>query len=423
MMRAAFRIPGFTRLYAGTAASMVGDSLMLIVMSMWVKTLTGSNGAAGLTFLFLTLPALFAPLLGAVVDRVPRRPFLAVANVGSALAMLPLLFVRGEQHVWVIYAVAFLYGISFVVVPAALNGLLKEMLPEEMLVEANASLSLTREALRLVGPVAGAAMFAIGSGKLVAVIDAVSFLVAAAVIWTIKVREERPERVPMHWTAEVAEGARHIRRTPLLLHPTVAVALCLLVLGFSESAIYAVVEAFDQPVEFVGPVLTVQGVGAIAAGIMASRVIKRLGEPRTLVAGLVVLAAGLGVIAVAQQVWELLAGTVVLGAGIPLLIVAFNTILQKQTPGQLMGRVSTTVDVFTTTPQALSIALGALLVTLVDYRVIFTLMTIGTLVGAGYLLLALRGRMAQPVSGEAERVDVPVVPGSVLPETVVDPAS
>ncbi len=421
-MRRAFTVPGFGRLYVGTTASMVGDSLMLIVMSMWVKTLTGSNGAAGLTFLFLTLPALFGPLLGFVVDRVPRRPFLVVANVLSAVAMLPLLLVRGEQDVWVIYAVAFLYGVSFVVVPAALNGLLKEMLPEDVLVEANASLSLTREALRLVGPVAGAAMFAIGSGKMVALIDAVSFLVAALVIWTITVEEERPERVPMHWAAEVAEGARHIRRTPLLLHPTIALALCLLVLGFSESAVYAVVEAFDKPVEFVGPVLTVQGVGAIAAGLVASRVIKRLGEPRTLVVGLVVLAAGLAVIAVAQQVWELLAGTVVLGAGIPLLIVAFNTILQKQTPGHLMGRVSTTTEVLTTTPQALSIALGALLVTLVDYRVIFVLMAAGTLVGAAYLVVALRGRMTTPGAGTAEPVDVPVIPRSVLPETVVEPA-
>ncbi|MGZ8736132.1 MAG: MFS transporter [Nocardioides sp.] len=421
-MRRAFTVPGFGRLYIGTAASMVGDSLMLIVMSMWAKTLTGSNGAAGLTFLFLTLPALAGPLFGIVVDRVPRRPFLVVANVLSAFAMLPLLLVNGEEDLWLIYAVAFLYGISFVVVPAALNGLLKEMLTEDVLVEANASLSLTREALRLVGPVAGAAMFALGSGKMVAVIDALSFLVAAVVIWTIRLPEERPERVPMHWAAEVAEGARHIRRTPLLLHPTVALAMCLLVLGFSESALYAVVEAFDKPVEFVGPVLTVQGVGAIAAGVLVSRVIRRVGEPRTLVAGLLVLATGLAGIAAAQQVWQLLAGTVVLGAGIPLLIVAFNTILQKQTPGHLMGRVSTTTEVLTTTPQALSIALGALLVSVWDWRVIFSLMVAGTLAGAGYLVVALRGRMVLPVAREAGPVDVPLIPGTVLPETLVEPA-
>lgn len=73
-MRAAFATRGFARRYAGLTASMLGDSLMLIVLSMWVKSLTGSNAAAGLTFLWLTAPALLAPLFGYVVDRIRRRP-------------------------------------------------------------------------------------------------------------------------------------------------------------------------------------------------------------------------------------------------------------------------------------------------------------------------------------------------------------
>ena len=138
MRRAAFRTPGFALLYGGLAASMLGDSLMLIVLSLWVKTLTHSNGAAGLTFLWLTLPALVAPVFGYVVDKFPRRPFLVVANLLSAVAVLPLLLVHDAGDVWIIYAVAFLYGVSFVVVPAALNGLLKDLLPAEVLVDANA---------------------------------------------------------------------------------------------------------------------------------------------------------------------------------------------------------------------------------------------------------------------------------------------
>jgi hypothetical protein len=35
-MKAAFRTPGFPRLYAGLTASMVGDSIMLLVLSRWV---------------------------------------------------------------------------------------------------------------------------------------------------------------------------------------------------------------------------------------------------------------------------------------------------------------------------------------------------------------------------------------------------
>jgi hypothetical protein len=84
--------------------------------------------------------------------------------------------------------------------------------------------------------------------------------------------------------------------------------------------------------------------------------------------------------------------------------------------------VSTTVEVFTTTPQAISIATGALLVTLLDYRVIFGAMVLGTLVGAGYLLVALHGRMTVPASAAAEgQPTEAVLPESVLPGTMVEP--
>ena len=57
------------------------------------------------------------------------------------------------------------------------------------------------------------------------------------------------------------------------------------------------------------------------------------------------------------------------------MMIAFGTLMQLRTPGRLMGRVSTANDVVLGTPQtALDSAVGALLVSLLDYRLIFTLM-------------------------------------------------
>ena len=70
-----------------------------------------------------------------------------------------------------------LYGVSFIVLPAALNGLLKELVPEEMLVDANASLQTTKESFRLFGPLIGALLFTWLGGWAVAVLDAASFFV------------------------------------------------------------------------------------------------------------------------------------------------------------------------------------------------------------------------------------------------------
>jgi len=415
VIRAAFRVPGFGRLYAGLTASMFGDSLMLIVLGMWVKQLTGSSGAAGLTFLWMTAPALVAPLLGYVVDRVPRRTFLIWANLGSALVMTPLLLVHDETDVWLVYAVAFLYGVSAIVVPAALNGLLKDLLPDEVLVEANTSLAVTREGLRLVGPLLGAGLFAVAGGGAVAMVDAATFLVAALAVAAVHVEERaHEEREVTGWWAEVSAGGAFIRRTPVLLHATVSLGLALLVIGFAESAIFAVVDAFHRPVTFVGPLVTAQGVGAVLAGLAASRLVRRWGEPRTIAAGLLVTALGLAGVALAQELWQLFVAIAVLGAGIPPAFVSFTTLVQRRTPGPLMGRVSTSVEVLVTTPQAVSIALGALLVSLIDYRAIFVVMAVGTAAAVGYLVLALRGRMRP-----TEDADPPPIPGTLLPEPSV----
>lgn len=393
MMRTAFRTPGFTRLYLGLTTSMLGDSLMVIVLSMWVKKLTDSNGAAGLTFLWMTIPALMAPLFGYVVDRVPRRTFLVWANLGSALVVLPLFLVEDAADVWIIYSVAFWYGVSFVVIPAALNGLLKDILAEDVLVEANASLSITRSCLRLVGPLAGAAVFAVAGGEWVAAIDAATFVVAAAAVGSLVVVESRQVAERMHWRSEMAAGVRHIGSTPVLLHSTAALAIAGLVLGFAESTFYAVLDAFDQPVEFVGPLVAIQGAGAIVGGLLSTRLVRRFGEPRTIVVSISCIGFGMSGIAAAQELWQVLIATAVVGAGLPPTFVAYTTALQMLTPGHVMGRVTAATEVLVTTPQAVSIAMGALLVTLLDYRLMFAMMTVGCLGAAGYLATMLRGRL------------------------------
>ncbi len=405
-MRKAFAQKGFGRLFTGVSTSMFGDSVMLIVLSMWVKSLTGSNAAAGMTFFWLVLPSLFAPVFGLFVDRVRRRPLLVWANVASGVCVLPLLLVRDAGDVWLVYAVAFVYGISFVVVPAGLNGLLKEVMPPALLVEANASLQTIKESFRLVGPLAGAALFSALGGGAVAVVDAASFLVAAAVIGSMRVHEDQPVRSAQHWRLELTEGIRHIWYDVLLRHTLVALGVTVLVVGFSESAIFAVTDAFGRPVEFIGVLLTVQGVGAIAGGLTASRIVRRCGEAGTLAVSLGLLAVGAALMALAPSLWLVFLAVVTFGYALPPMMIAFGTLMQLRTPGRLMGRVSTANDVVLGTPQTVSIAVGALLVSLLDYRLIFAIMAAVTAAAAAYLAIALRSSLFASHTGESSATAV-----------------
>ena len=140
------------------------------------------------------------------------------------------------------------------------------MIPGDLLVEANSSVQTTKEGFRLIGPLVGAALFGLLGGGAVAVVDSLSFLVAALIIASIPLHESSPQRNEQHWWHEMTGGINHLVHEPVLRHTLVAFALMLVVVGCTESAIYAVLDFFGKPPTFAGVVVAVQGVGAIIGG-------------------------------------------------------------------------------------------------------------------------------------------------------------
>ncbi len=383
-MKRAFACTGFPRLYAALSTSALGDSILLLALSMWVKTITGSNALAGLTFLFMMLPSLIAPVFGVWVDRVRRKPLLVWGNVLSALAVLPLVLVRSAADLWIVWVVAFLYGVSFTVLPAGVNGLLKELVPDDMLVDANAVLQTTKEGFRLFGPLVGAGLFAWTGGWLVALIDAVSFLIAAVVIAGIRIDETIPDQQSERVWPSLTIGVRHLGADRVLRHTLVGFGLMLLVIGFTESSIYAILDAFERPATFAGVLVTLQGVGAVIGGLTSNAIVRRIGEVGTTVLGMTLLALPIGVIAWTSDLTVMLAALIVIGVSLPWLFVAVMTLVQRRTPQSIMGRVSMALEVLMGTPQAISLAVGALLVALISYRAIFLVIALVTALGAAY---------------------------------------
>jgi MFS family permease len=387
-MRTVLRIADFRLLFAGLAASMVGDALMMLVYAIWIKRLTGSNAAAGSVTFFMAIPFVLAPLSGWLVDRFRHRPFLIVVNIASALTLLPLTQVHDASDIWIIYTVAGLYGVSAVAIAAALNGLLKELLDDELLADANGTLQTVKEGLRLGGPLVGAALFATLGGAAVAEVDAITFLIAALAIARMRLREDRPVRSRRR--GEVTAGLRHIRTDPALRRVTLGMAIAFLFIGINESVIFAIVDqGLHRPPEFVGVLASAQGIGAIAGGLVAARVIARTGELTTIAIGMTAFGIGDGLYAL-PWLTVILGARIVSGCGLAAIVVGFTTIIQRRTPGPLIGRVSSATETLITGPQMLSIAVGAVLISVVDYRVLLLVVMTGMLIAAASLWPARR---------------------------------
>jgi predicted MFS family arabinose efflux permease len=260
------------------------------------------------------------------------------------------------------------------------------MLDGDLLGDANGYLQTVREGLRLFGPLTGAALFAAFGGGTVAVMDSATFVIAAAALCMVHVDEPKPTPTEQHRWAEVTAGVRHIWNHVVLRQVVITTALACLVIGFFESISFAIVgQGLHRTPPFLGVLIAVQGIGALAGGIMSARSVRRLGEGPIVGIGLLMLAAG-AILMMFADLPLVFAGAIVLGASLPLIIVAFMTLLQRRTPNELQGRVSSAADTLTSVPQTASIAVGAVLVSQVNYRYLLASIAVVVTLTAVYLL-------------------------------------
>jgi MFS family permease len=390
----------------GWTLSVFGDWAMFIVLGVWAKDLTGSNAAAGLVFFALAVPSLFSPLAGLVVDRVSRRAVMLVTYSAEAVAVLALLFVHDRGDVWVLYAVTLFYGAAGMFAASARSAYMTVLLPRDALAEANGLFQTIREGLRLVAPLLGAAIYASVGGGAVAVLDSASFLAVVAALLLLRTPEPRFEREEHHFLAEVLAGARHIARTRPLLQIVLATGICLLVVGFSETVIFAVLDqGLHRSASFFGVLSSLQGAGAIVGGLTAARMLRRFGDGWLVALGMALFAVG-ELTFISTSLPLVLAGVAVAGAGIAWFIVGFATAIQLRTPARLQGRVASAADMLVSTPQTVSIALGAALISRVDYRLLVVIEAVVTAL-CGVYLATRRIRPAELATAPAPSSQAP----------------
>jgi MFS family permease len=198
--------------------------------------------------------------------------------------------------------------------------------------------------------------------------------------------EPRFERVEHNFMSEALAGAKHIVHTIPLRQIVFSTGAALLVVGFSETIIFAVIDqGLHRPPSFLGVLSTLQGIGAIAGGLTAVRGLRALGDVR--IAGLGMAGFALGELSFVSSNLPLVAvGVAIAGFGVSWFIVGLMTAIQVRTPLRLQGRVSSAADVIISTPQTASIAVGAALIAVVDYRFLVVAESVAVTFCAAYLL-------------------------------------
>lgn len=287
----------FALLWVGGLISMVGDWVLFVGLPYEIYRQTGSTLATGAMVLALLLPRIvFGSVAGVYVDRWDRRRLMITVNLLLAVFLIPLLAVQ-SVGLWIVYLVLVIESTLEQLFTPAEVALLPNLLEggEEQLVPANALSGVNRHLARLIGPLIGGVVVAAGGLTAVALVDAVSFLVAAALITAIRYTSPPREAHPSldveaisAWRrliGEWREGMRLVWNEPVLRALLMFFGITSIGEGLTATLFVPwVTNALHSDAAGYGALLSTQAIGGLAGAVIIGRFGTRM-NPLALVIG------------------------------------------------------------------------------------------------------------------------------------------
>ena len=233
------------------------------------------NAAQFVPYAFLGL------LAGAYTDRWRRKPILVWASVGRALSLgaIPIMWGMGALRIWLLVIALLLFGAFSVLGFAATQSLLPRLVPRTRLVWANARLDQTDAAAQTLGPAIGGGFVGLLGAPVAIAVDAISYLVEAALNASIRVDEPQPDSGSRKLRAEIRDGLQWMYRHRTLRPLAASTHVWFLANGAAMTVLSLVaLRSLGFTAFTFGLLLAVFGIASLIGASIAPRVGARLGS-------------------------------------------------------------------------------------------------------------------------------------------------
>jgi MFS family permease len=372
-------------LVVSRAVSFVGTSIGLVAL---LLHLAGTQFAvAAVTLLLLCgdlLPALLAPLLGVLADRIELRRLMLICETGQAVATAVIaVWLPAVPILLGLFAVRAVLGQIFQ--PASRTAV-PTMVDDEQLPAANAAMGFGEHGIAVLGPLLAAlALPVVGISGLL-LVDAGSFLVSAALLWGLP-------RMPARELGIAEQGSflRHAGHGLLQVWRTVGLRVVIIsfavVVAFNGMDDVALVFLATGPLEASPSGTSLLYAGAALGLLMGYAVVGRWPAVRPaavlLVAGYAVNSLGNLLTGLSGVLLAALALQTIRGLGIAGQDVAASTMIQRAVPRTLQGRTFSLFYGAVGVAAGVSYLMGGLLLAVAGPRVTFAVAGLGGLLAAG----------------------------------------
>ena len=333
----------FLKLWTANIVASFGGQALGLALSVYVFQLTQSALASGTMLVAGTLPGLLLGGVGGIyADRLERRSLMVWVNVLRALLVGSLVYVRGLEDLWWVYAVAFLQSALIQFFTPAEQALIPLLVPPKKLLEANASNTVALQVVRLIAPALGGTLVAFFGLGWVAALGASGFLLSSVLISLIRYRSRAKglESKPPPFKLALREGLLEVKR-----NRTARALLWVSGLdALKEGALSALFAAFTLGVlsasaQQMGFVNSIQAVGGLLAGVLVPRLVARF-QPRAVISvGLALNGLCLWAIVTFPSLALTLTLFCLTGIPVTAAYVSAGTLLQQSVADERRGRV------------------------------------------------------------------------------------
>lgn len=404
MTQSGDRSSDFGRFWWGETVSGLGTAITaLALQTLVLVTLDGDAAQVGWLNSARWLPYLLLGLVvGALVDRIRRRPVMVMTDLARAslLGLIPLTWAFDVLTFPLLLIVVLLFGTASLVNDAASLSFVPRLVPRHQLQQAHARLDGASAVAQTAGPALAGALIRILGAPLAVLVDAATYLFSAVMVASLKGVAEpaatRPAEVGARGLAlEVRDGARWaygesgLRRLAVSTHVWFAGQAVLLVLVVP----YGYLQLDLTPVQL-GLVFAVAGLGALLGAWLSTAVGRRLGAGGAIICAYSVSALGVLIMLAAASVPTGWAGAAVLAAGQLCHGWAMGTsnshemsFRQARTPDELQARTNTTLRSLNRAVIVVVSPVAGLLADQVGFRPVLTAAAV--IFGASALMLAL----------------------------------
>jgi MFS family permease len=332
------REPSFRRLFLATLGSGAGTWLALVALEVDVWTRTESSAWVAALLIADLLPTfVIGILVGPLIDRLSRRRLMIGSDLVRFGVFAALPFTTSALQITALAAVA---GIATGFFRPAVYAGLPNVVQDADLPSANSLLQTVDNLTWALGSLVGGLLVA-GSGVDAAYwINACTFLISAVFLWGIPQRllQATPAASRGHWL-DLKDGFSLTIHSRALLTVLIAWNVAM----FSNAAVNVAepglaFRAFDAGTFGLGLMMGCSGIGLAIGAYLASSWIERRGLPNVYGASLGLMAVGIGLAAMAPNVWVAAACVVISGAGNGAAVVCNALLVQRGAPDALRGR-------------------------------------------------------------------------------------